>query len=147
MFKLEILIALLFMLLGALGVNAPDSPIAPQAAIPDKPANPSQGDDVPATEKVLTNIFQVDVQVMESFPMRIALDVAGEHPDGCDLPVHVAQSRDGNSVQVEVYRELPPDMVCPMILRPYADNIMLDGDFVSGSYSITVNAHTQTIDI
>ena len=145
MFKLEILIALLLMALGMLGLNAPDPPIAPQAA--DETQSPSQGDDVPATEKVLTNIFKVDVQVMESFPMRIALDVAGEHPDGCDLPVHVAQSRDGNSIRVEVYRELPYEIVCPMILRPYADNILLDGDFVSGSYSVTVNAHTQTIDI
>ena len=145
MFKLEILIALLLMALGMLGLNAPDAPIAPQAA--DETQQPDQGDDVPATEKVLTNIFKVDVQVMESWPMRIALDVAGEQPDGCDLPVHVAQSRDGNSIQVEVYRELPYEIVCPMILRPYADNIMLDGDFVSGSYSISVNAHTQTIDI
>ena len=102
---------------------------------------------VSVKDKVLTNIMSVDARVMESYPMRISLEVRGEHPDGCDLPVHVSQSRAGNSVAVEVYREVPADMLCPMILRPYQDDIMLDGDFEAGRYTIRVNLHSQTLDI
>ena len=88
------------------------------------------------SDKVLTNIFRVDVQVKE---MRISLDVAGEHPDGCEYPVIVNQTRRGNTVDVEVYREVPADVICPMILKPYSDTINLEGDYEAGDYTINVN--------
>jgi len=145
--KVDILLLLLLLALGLLGLRGAETPISQQRADAAKPIQPSEGDKVPETEKVMTNIFRVDVIKDESDPVQIALDVSGEHPDGCDLPVHVAQSREGNAIQVEVYRELPVDMVCPMILRPYQDRIQLDGTFEAGSYSIAVNEHTQSVDI
>lgn len=100
--------------------------------------------DVNDSDKVLTNIMRVDVNAQQA---QISLEVEGEHPDGCDLPVHVEQSRAGNIVNVEVYREVPVDMICPMILRPYQGKIQLNGEFESGSYTINVNSHSQTLDI
>ncbi len=100
--------------------------------------------EVSVSDKVLTNIFRVDVQVKET---QISLDVAGEHPDGCDYPVIVNQTRRGNTVDVEVYREVPADVVCPMILKPYNDTINLDGDYEAGNYTINVNSHTQSVNI
>ena len=147
MIRVDILLALLLLALGLLGLLGAETPIGQQKAPAAKPTQPSKGDEVRETEKVMTNIFRVDVSVAESDPTQITLDVSGEHPDGCELPVHVAQSREDNAIQVEVYRELPVDMVCPMILRPYQDTIQLDGAFEAGSYSISVNAHTQSIDI
>ena len=40
---------------------------------------------------------------------------------------------------VEVYQEIPPDVLCPMILRPYNDTIRLEGDFEPGDYIFQVN--------
>ena len=100
--------------------------------------------DVSVSDKVLTNIFRVDVQVKE---MRISLDVEGEHPDGCDYPVIVDQSRRGKTVDVEVYREVPADVICPMILKPYRDRINLAGEFEPGDYTINVNSHSQAVKI
>ena len=97
--------------------------------------------------KSLTNINTVSVNVMESSPAQISLDLAGEHPDGCQLPVVVNQSRNGNSITVEVYREVPADMMCPMMLNPYEATIKLDGTFASGAYTITVNDVTESVDI
>lgn len=99
---------------------------------------------VSVSDKVLTNIFRVDVQVKE---MRISLDVEGEHPDGCEYPVIVDQTRRGNTVDVEVYREVPADVICPMILKPYRDMIQLDGEFEPGDYTINVNSHSQAVEI
>ena len=96
------------------------------------------------TDKVLTNISQVDVTVAGQ---RLSLAIAGEHPDGCDFPVIVDQRRDGSRVQIEVYREVPADVFCPMILQPYQDSLQIDGTFAAGEYTIQVNAHSQTIDI
>ena len=128
-------------------VPATEAPDAALFLVNDYPIAELETATVSAKDKVLTNIMSVDARVMESYPMRISLDVRGEHPDGCDLPAQVSQSRTGNTVTVEVYREVPADMLCPMILRPYHDDIMLDGDFESGSYTIRVNSHSQTVDI
>ena len=95
-------------------------------------------------DKVLTNIFQVDVTAAGE---RISLAVAGEHPDGCDLPVRVDQRRDGNQIYVEVYREVPADVFCPMILQPYQGSLQIEGSFAAGEYTIQVNSHSQTITI
>ena len=102
---------------------------------------------VSESDKVLTNIFRVDVALKQSDPMRISLEVEGEHPDGCDYPVLVNQTRRDNTIEIEVYREVPADVICPMILRPYKGAIELDGDFAAGEYTINVNSHSQTIDL
>lgn len=98
-------------------------------------------------DKVLTNILDVTVKIAKSEATRVSLDVRGEHPDGCDLPVLVKQARQGNTITVEVYREVPADMFCPMILQPYQDTIQLNGDFGPGEYIINVNTYTQALEI
>jgi len=55
-------------------------------------------------DKVLTNIHSVEVTVLATAPRQLRLEVAGEHPDGCDYPVLVAQRRRGNTIDIEVYR-------------------------------------------
>ncbi|MXV93814.1 MAG: hypothetical protein F4Z94_10440, partial [Chloroflexi bacterium] len=101
MYRVDILLALLLLALGFLGLRGAQSPLSQQTAGANIPTQANEGDEVRETEKVMTNIFRVDVHVAESDPAQITLDVAGEHPDGCDLPVQVAQSREGSAVQVE----------------------------------------------
>lgn len=99
------------------------------------------------SDKVLTNITRVSVNVTESLPAQVSLDIEGEHPDGCDLPVQVAQARADRFIQVDIYRIVPADLICPMILQPYKGTIALDGNFESGRYTIHVNSHSQTLNI
>ncbi len=102
---------------------------------------------VSESDKVLTNIQRVQVNVKESHPVQLSLDVEGEHPDGCEYPVLVAQARRGNTIDIEVYREVPADVMCPMILKPYRGTIKLDGAFEAGEYRINVNSHSQTLNL
>lgn len=88
--------------------------------------------------RIDTVIEEVNVRVMESFPVQIVLEVRGYQPDGCDYPVEVAQSRAENTVEVDIFREVPPDVMCTMQLVPYSANIPL-GRFESGTYQINVN--------
>ena len=97
------------------------------------------------SDKVLTNILRVDVHVMEIYPMQLRLEVEGEHPDGCEYPVFVGQQRRDNTIDIEVYREVPADVICPMILKPYRDTIFVDGGFESGEYTLNVNSHSQVL--
>ena len=59
----------------------------------------------------------------------------------------VEQSRRDGAVDIEVYRNVPADVVCPMILKPYSDTINLVGDFPPGEYTINVNSHSQAVRI
>jgi hypothetical protein len=105
---------------------------------PVRPVDPPEAIAVPATQS-FTTLFAVDVLVMESFPMQVQLQVQGEHGDGCELPVIVEQSREGNTVTVSIYRVLPADTFCPMMLQPYEASLMLDGTFEPGDYVFVVN--------
>ncbi len=98
-------------------------------------------------DKVLTNISQVAVRRQGGAPAKVSLDIQGEHPDGCDLPVLVEQSRRGAAIQVTIYREVPADVFCPMILRPYSGTVELDGTLAAGVYTLAVNAHSQEFEI
>ncbi len=95
-------------------------------------------------DKVLTNIFQVEATLDGE---QLSLAIEGEHPDGCDFPVIVDQSREGNRVEVQVYREVPADVFCPMILQPYKGVVQINGNFAAGEYAIQVNSHSQTVEI
>ena len=131
----------------SISFGATDPPSVTLFAVNTFQINELEEQTVSDSDKVLTNIFRVDVNVMESDPRQISLEVEGEHPDGCEYPVLVGQTRQGNTIDIEVYREVPADVFCPMILKPYKGTISLDGAFESGAYTINVNSHSQAIDI
>ncbi len=101
----------------------------------------------PPTTRVYHLIEQVDAVIFESYPYQIQLHIVGQQPDGCVQPVIVEQRRSGNNVSVEIYREMPLDIACPMVLVPYEANIMLDGGFETGHYRIRVNDYVLQIDL
>jgi inhibitor of cysteine peptidase len=92
-------------------------------------------------------ITEVNVRVMESFPMQIVLEVTGYQPDGCDAEVKVDQQREGNTVRVSIYRVLPPDLMCTMQIVEYAIDIPLEGGFEPGSYIFDVNGFIVELDL
>lgn len=99
-----------------------------------------------ALNRVPVAIENVEVVVLESYPMQLQLNVTGYH-DGCEFPVQVEQRREGNTVTVEIYREMPADTVCPMIAIPYEATIALEGGFESGTYTLHVNEYVTEIDL
>ncbi len=95
----------------------------------------------------LTVIENVEVITLESYPYQLMLNVSGYQPDGCQLPVLVEQRREGSTVYVQIYREVPLDMICTMQLVPYNDTIRLDGSFESGVYQITINGTVVNVNL
>jgi hypothetical protein len=92
-------------------------------------------------------IESVDALLLESFPVQIQLHVTGYQPDGCEFPVQVEQQRDGNDVTVRIYRTVPVDVVCPLMIVGYDEMIRLEGGFESGTYTIDVNGTTVEVTI
>lgn len=119
-----ILIRLLLLLLAFLGVSRTVTP----APVPDGGATRSY-----------TLIDSVETLVMESYPYQVRLVVRGQQPDACDFPVIADQRREGDTFYVEIYRNVPIGVMCPMVLLPYEDSILLLESLESGKYIINVN--------
>jgi hypothetical protein len=127
---------------GAVSVpaDAPDASAAPPISVTRDPlaGGDMTGNPVPHV------IESVEAFILESMPPQISLGVIGYQPDGCNFPVQVAQSRQGNSITVNIYREVPPGMMCTMQVIAYQNTILLEGTFDPGTYTITVNGITIT---
>lgn len=91
-----------------------------------------------------TIIESAEVLVLESFPPQLMLNVKGSQPDGCDYPVQIEQNQEGKTITVHIFRELPMDIMCPMILREYEASIPL-GSLDPGEYKIDVNGVIVTV--
>jgi len=51
------------------------------------------------------------------------LVIKGDFPDGCDMPTVVNTERIGATWFVDMYREMPFDVMCPMVLVSYEQKI------------------------
>ncbi|MFZ4816153.1 MAG: hypothetical protein ACOYL5_16590 [Phototrophicaceae bacterium] len=78
----------------------------------------------------------------------ITLRLYGTIPDGCDIPVSVDQrlTEDGDIV-LNVYRVLPEDVYCPMVILPFEDIVRLDGFFTEDSYRLIVNGQVYRLHV
>jgi hypothetical protein len=99
------------------------------------------------TMKIPHVIDKIEYRVLESFPMQVHIEVTGYQSDGCNVPVQVVQQRVANTITVEIFRDLPPDAMCPQIIQGYNATIPLSGTFNSGSYTVDVNGTSVTIDL
>ena len=79
--------------------------------------------------------------------MQLQLEITGYQPDGCDFPVNVQQRVNNNAVTLHIFRNVPPDVLCPMALVPYEETIMVDGSFEGGTVTIEVNEFSTEIDL
>ncbi|MEZ4672060.1 MAG: hypothetical protein R3E39_29495 [Anaerolineae bacterium] len=114
------------------------APHAPSAGvvvtIEAPPADAQSGSE--ATFQSLTTVERVDVVAANS---HFEVTAAGYQPDGCDFPVNVEQSRDGNKITIKIYREMPISIICAQNLVLYRDTIRVEGPFEAGTYTIDVN--------
>lgn len=67
--------------------------------------------------------------------------------DGCDYPTQIEQRQEGNTLYVDIFRQMPADVMCPMIAKLYEAEIPLEGTFDQGTYTIIVNNVTVTYEV
>ncbi len=120
----------------------PDAPVSPDT-FPDPVSTPLP----PVGSRSDAVVENVEVMVLESYPMQLVLYVTGYHIDGCELPVYIEQQRDGNVVDVDIFRVMVSRMPCPAVLPPFDLTIPLEGGFESGTYTIIVNEYVLTLEL
>jgi len=140
--KSKILFAVAFVaLVAAFGCVATPTAYAPTTQIPTVPSDDGVVEGVASVE-------DIDILILESFPVQVNVVAWGNLPDGCTTIDEVIQERDGNTFRVTITTVRPVGMVCTEALEPFERVIALDVyGLPAGVYTVDVNGVTGTFEL
>ena len=120
--------------------GGPDESVA---ATPGQ-GQPTQGGEEPPTgDMVHGPVFIDDVQllIMESFPIQVMLNITGELPTPCHVfQADVSEPDEANEIRVEVYSVVAEGEVCIEVIQPFNENVSIPmAGKPDGVYSVWVN--------
>lgn len=86
-------------------------------------------------------VDRAELLVMESFPVQIMLSVSGNLPTPCHtLHTDVAQPDADKRIQVSLWSEIDPAVMCTQVLQPFEESIRIPMEGAAdGSYSVWLN--------
>jgi inhibitor of cysteine peptidase len=92
-------------------------------------------------------VEKIQLQIMESFPIQVAVLVEGYLPDGCTEIDQIDQTftEEANTFFVEITTVRPTDAMCTQAIVPFEQRISLDvRGLPAGTYTVDVNGVTDT---
>jgi hypothetical protein len=96
----------------------------------------------------LAPVEDIDILILESFPVQVNVVARGNLPDGCTTINEVTQERDGNTFRVTITTVRPVGMVCTEALVPFEKVIALDVyGLPAGVYTVDVNGVSDTFEL
>ncbi|NYT18762.1 MAG: protease inhibitor I42 family protein [Methanosarcinales archaeon] len=103
------------------------------------------------TEYIIGNAVVEDIEIflMESFPLQVSVSATGYLPDGCTFidEDNIEVTRDGNIFDVALKTKRPADVMCTQAIVPFEVNIPLDVyGLEAGVYTVDVNGVTDTFE-
>jgi hypothetical protein len=88
-------------------------------------------------------VEEVDIQILESFPVQVHAVARGYLPDGCTVIDEIRQSRTGQAFQVTITTVRPADAMCTQAIVPFEEVIPLEVvGLEAGTYTVDVNGAT-----
>lgn len=84
-------------------------------------------------------VLQASARIAESFPAQVTLELEGRMPNVCSELLPVAQTRDGNRVQVSIKTRATSEVCILLLPAPMRLDVPLQGGFTPGEYVVTVN--------
>jgi inhibitor of cysteine peptidase len=144
-------VAMVLVLLGVLATACGDSedsaePAETQTVTSSTPdATPSDATADPGGDRVVVDapIDEVDILVLESFPVQYDARIVSGLPSGCALfDAAEITVRTGNEITIRVTNTVPADenVACTAIYGTKETTVPLGTDFVSGeTYTVQVN--------
>jgi inhibitor of cysteine peptidase len=89
-------------------------------------------------------VDQIELLMMESFPLQVSAVVKGNLPDGCTRIVEsFSEKRDEKNFEITIITQRPGDLMCTESLVPFEENIAIDVyGLPAGTYA--VNAYGQS---
>jgi inhibitor of cysteine peptidase len=106
---------------------------------------PSNGDgDVVDDSWIIANmpITEIGLIIAESFPVQVSVVVTGYLADSCTEHHETHQTREGNTVTVQMTTKRPKDLFCAAIVTEVQMLVPI-GTFLPGDYKVIVNGMEQ----
>ena len=95
----------------------------------------------------LASVDEIDILILESFPVQINVIARGNLPDPCTEISEVLQEREGNTFFVIIKTYRPPGL-CIQVLAPFEEIIPLEVyGLPAGTYTVDVNGVQGTFDL
>jgi inhibitor of cysteine peptidase len=137
---LIIILAMIVMIATACAPAATPEP----TPLPEPPELPGTG---PGDGETGQNAYvdEIDVLILESFPVQVNVVVRGMLPDGCTYLDEFDVVQDGNTFNITVWTIRDPDAICTMALVPFEETVSLDVEGLpAGEYTVVVQDQTET---
>lgn len=116
--------------------------------VTDGDGNSTDGD---GTEYIIRDAVVDDIEIlmMESFPLQVSVVATGYVPDGCTVidQENIGVTRDGTTFYISLKTKRPADAMCTQALEPFEVTIPLDVyGLEAGVYTVDVNGVTDTFE-
>ena len=96
----------------------------------------------------LANVNDIEILLLESFPVQIHVVARGEHPDSCTKVDEVATRREGDTFFVTITTSRPVDAMCAQVMTPFEEVVALDAvGLKAGVYTVDVNGARDTFEL
>lgn len=119
----------------------PNAPASSDDPSPISPPTSPEGE----VSYDLAPVDNVDILIMESFPVQVRVVITGNLPDGCSQIDEAQVTREDKPFHVELTTRRPVDKECTEALVPYEENVPLDVvGLPAGEYTVEVNGVTET---
>lgn len=90
----------------------------------------------------LAVVDQVEILILESFPVQVRAVARGSYPDGCTEAGPISQqfNEESSTFEVKFLTQRPADAICTEALMPFEEIIPIDVlGIAAGKYVIDVN--------
>ena len=125
------------------------------ACAPRMPVGGSPNEEPIVTETptaVGGNVFidNVDMLILESFPVQVRAVIQGNLGDGCTeiRDVRVDRAEGSNRFEVTIVTHRDPELMCTEALVPFEETVTLNTDGLpAGTYTVEVEGETATFEL
>ena len=95
----------------------------------------------------LAPVDEIDILILESFPVQINVIARGNLPDPCTEISEVLKEREGDTFFITIKTYRPPGF-CIQVLAPFEEIISLEVyGLPAGTYTVDVNGVQDTFDL
>ena len=99
-----------------------------------------EDDTVDSTAHIIDDlpVQKVSAAILESFPVKVNLEVEGYLVDSCTMLHETTERREGNTIHVQITTIRPRELACATVITEIQHTVSL-GSFDPGSYQAIVN--------
>jgi len=95
----------------------------------------------------LASVDEIDIFILESFPVQVQVIASGNLPDPCTEISEVLQEREGDTFFITIKTYRPPGF-CIQVLAPFEEIIPLEVyELPAGTYTVDVNGVQDTFNL